>query len=174
MSIPPSPDDEFASVNPYAASEVDDISFVPLRASGNLFTPTAVGIATFCGSMFAGGVVLALNYSRLNQKGLALQALLWSFLATVLFVSLIMFLPDFPGDTIVYTGTQILVMYNLTLRLQGENLADHIHEGGKLASNWWGVLIGLLAAVVLFGALFGVLVLWEGFSLVGVELDSGF
>jgi hypothetical protein len=57
----------------------------------------------------------------------------------------------------IFIVPQIFGMYGLAKSLQGHAVEAHRHNGGSLASPWGAAGISILTALVVLGALFGIL-----------------
>lgn len=147
------------SLNPYQANiSHDDVPSAESATAENvkLFSAFSVGLATFLGSMFAGSILMGLNYRRLGRSGEAIAIILAGLLATTAFLSCIMFfLPEWIPN-LIYLGFQVLVAWSVFQQLQGRVVNAHRSAGGAMASAWWGVLVALLVSIPIAGVLFGV------------------
>lgn len=114
-----------------------------------LFRPSGVYIATFMGSMLAGGWVLAMNHDALGQPELARKARWGGAIGTIAIVALSLLLPEqIPG--IVYLMPQLFAAsYWLKTTPQGDAIAARVAAGLPMRSNWAAAGIGLLAALAL-------------------------
>jgi hypothetical protein len=73
---------------------------------------------------------------------------------------IIMILPDeinVPNS--VFWVPQIIVMYLLAKSFQGPVVETHQRLGGPMASAWGAAAIGILFAVIVFGAIIGIVML---------------
>ena len=143
--------------------EADDI-YAPPQASledntggaaaGALYSSRSVALATFLGSVLAGGVLLAINYRRLGRCAAAVQAIVAALLGEAAMFALAYVVPDtLHIPNIAYTLLQVFLMTALTTRLQGPALRAHLEAGGHLGSGWSAAGLGLLLGVGLMGAL---------------------
>jgi hypothetical protein len=132
--------------------------FMAARASADskeikLFKISGVGIATFFGSIFAGGVVLAFNYLRRNELTKARKAFFYSFLSLVGIIAFDLFLPAHIHDS-VYIVTQLVIMVQIAKQLQESCIRDHVKNGGKLLSNWLAFALSIIITLPIIGFLF--------------------
>jgi hypothetical protein len=119
-----------------------------------LFKVSGVGIATFFGSIFAGGILLSRNYKHLGKQAEARNALIYSFLATVAILFIAFVIPEdvnIPG--LVFTIPQIIVMVQIAKQQQGDAIAQHVERGGALASNWLAFGISIVVGIALGAAI---------------------
>jgi hypothetical protein len=117
-----------------------------------LYSPLAVGVATFIGSVLAGSWLLALNYRRLGKPREAIVTILLG-LAT-LFGMLVI---GSAVSTDLSLGVSIgitLAMGKLTRSFQGQQLDAHAAAGGKLASVWNALGLSLISVVLIMGGCF--------------------
>jgi len=134
---------------PQAALERDDGT-----ASGALYSARSVVLATFLGSLLAGGVLLAVNYRRLGRPGAALRAIIGALFGEAALLALALALPaDLHIPNIAFTVAQMFLMSYLAKLLQGEALRTHVASGGPVASGWAAAGIGLLFGGALLGGL---------------------
>jgi len=123
-------------------------------ARGRLYSPRAVAVATFLGSLLAGGSLMALNFRRLGRGRAALWALLGAVLAQAALFALAFALPaSVHVPSVAYTAVQVLVMLYAAKRLQGADIDSHVNAGGRLASGWTAAGIGLLYGMVMMAGL---------------------
>jgi len=115
-----------------------------------LYNAPAVTLATFFGTPAAGSLLMALNFSRLGEKGYAAMILILGFLVTGLAVAVGFFLPITATSGM---GLALLVgMRLLATKLQGEAVAQHVSRGGKLGSKWVATALGVGFFCLLFAA----------------------
>ncbi len=127
-----------------------------------LFKLSGITIATFIGSIIAGAILMAINYSRLGQSTHARLTIIYGFIATVALFTAFYFLPEnIPGA--VFQVPQLVGMYQLAKYYQGKDLEAHEAAGGALASNWIAFAISLLVAIVLVALVFAVMIAIFGF-----------
>ena len=132
----------------------------PLPAARRLFTPGSVFWATFMSLPLAGGIVLAVNYSRFGERGKAVRAVLGSVVWSLVDAVLILLIPDqakLGGAGI--GGILAVVMWQIARDEQGPLVAAHRASGGGVYSKWLGVAIGLSTLAGLFILIVGVVLL---------------
>ena len=117
-----------------------------------LFDSRAVALATFFGTPVAGGILMAINYSRLGNTGKAVTALILSLLATGALIFVGFKIPQ-GASTIIAVGV-MFAMKAIAKSLQGYDVTVHVEKGGKLGSMWTAFWIGLIVLAVLFGLVF--------------------
>lgn len=126
---------------PYTSPEAGG----PEAPRARLNSPISVLLCSLFSSSFSGGLLIAWNYILMRRP--------WAAIATC-------------AVAIVYTRLKVreaasiglpfwlLVLVSLVLvvsaahALQGKSLRAHVGAGGRLASRWWGPIIGLACAVV--------------------------
>jgi len=130
-----------------------------------LYSASAVDVATLCGSIFAGLLLMSLNFRALGEDDRARRTLtLAAVVSVVTFVTIGLIPPTVPIPTSVYHGAQVLVAHLYVTRVQGDRLGRHVATGGRLYSKWRAAGIGLLCAlgiVALFVAAGFVWSLWD-------------
>jgi hypothetical protein len=131
----------------------DEGRVVPAYA---LYSARAAMWATFCGSVLAGGIVLAINYARLGQRRELLNTLLWSALGTAALIA-IAHLPQEDRSILapILHPVQIAVMWVVAHSIQGPAIERHRERGGSLASAWSAVGIGCICGLFMSVALIG-------------------
>jgi hypothetical protein len=99
-------------------------------------------VATLLGTPAAGGIVLALNYWKWGQKGLAAAAVAAGLVITAVLAWLAWVTPLWVPAAI-FLAPQVLGGYFVAKSLQGRRFDAHIAGGGRKASNWIGAGVGL-------------------------------
>lgn len=116
-------------------------------ATGSLYTPVQVFLATFLGSPLAGGWLIAANYKALGRHDAQLKCLLAGVIATLVSIAAALFLPDtIPG--LLIPAALAAATQQVASKLQGEQIEHHLSTGGKKHSVWRVVGVALLAIVV--------------------------
>ncbi len=153
-------------INPYQSPNSDQTGHEnpdeinrTARPAYSLYSVRSVTLGAVLGSLLAGGIVMAINYKRLGQGAAAIHAVLWSAVATAAIIAVGIMVPDEAHiPNAAFFVPQIIGMYYVAKSLQGSAVEAHRREGGSLASSWGAAGIGILTAVVLLGALFGILI----------------
>lgn len=114
---------------------------------------SGIGVATFFGTIVAGGYLVSKNLRALGRHEEAKKVLLGSVIALIGVLAVGWFLPaDLPGINTAFTVAQIVIMVQLAKKWLQTDLEAHQAAGGRLASNWkaFGIaLLFLLALLVL-------------------------
>ena len=145
-----------APANPYQApqAEVHDPADDSGLASGKLFSADGIGIATFFGTILAGGILLSINYRRLGKRRAANVSLcLCIALAVASMVAGIM-LPDHLAVRALLGLPMLIGVMWYAKSAQGALVRAHRDAGGEMASNWLALGIGLLVLVGIFALFF--------------------
>ncbi|MCD9027365.1 hypothetical protein LDO26_03935 [Luteimonas sp. BDR2-5] len=112
-------------------------------AGAPLFKIAAVGIATFFGSVLAGGLIMAMNFRAMGKPEKFWPTIGLSLLALVATLLLGAFLPEnFPG--VVITVPTIIAMTMIAGRYQGQAITQRQDAGLPMRSNWLALGIALL------------------------------
>lgn len=115
-----------------------------------LFKISGIGVATFFGTVLAGGYLMYRNYKNLGKHAEAKQALIWSGIAVVVVVGIALALPEnMNSPSIGFTVVQVVVITQLAKKFFSDALLEHELHGGKLASNWLAFGIALLVLLIL-------------------------
>jgi hypothetical protein len=138
------------------------------KTAYTLYDSRAVALATFLGTPVAGGILMALNYSRLGWAGTAVKTMIASILGTALLIVVGWKIPQ-GLDSIIAIGV-MFGMKAIAKSQQGSTITEHVEGGGKLASMWGACWIGLTTLAILFGSIF--LVLYMKDRLPGVMVGS--
>lgn len=117
-----------------------------------LYDARAVTLATFFGSPIAGGILMAINYRRLGDAGKAAAAVIATIVATGLAVLIGWNAPQ-SGASIIGIA-MVLVTSVIARRLQGQDIAEHVKQGGQLGSRWRAFFLGILILALLVGGVF--------------------
>lgn len=121
-------------------------------SSAALFSPKQVGIATFLGNAMTGGLLLAINYWRMNKGKEAWVTWITSWVITAIVFGLAMLLPAAICNG-MYIGQAVGATY-AAKALQEKVFIDHVNNGGRKASGWavFGIGMGgmtLMLAIIL-------------------------
>ncbi len=118
--------------------------------------------AAFWGSFLAGGIVMAINYWRMGRKPQALIMLVTAAVVTVFTFAIIIVLPEDTNiPNFVFAVPQVIAAAAAANALQGAQIRNHSRKGGKVASAWPSVGIGILCILFLMTSLFGTLILLD-------------
>jgi amino acid transporter len=124
----------------------------------SLYKITGIGIATFLGSILAGGFLMYLNFKRLGLIEKANKTLIYSSIATVIVFIIIFLIPeDINIPNTAFSIPQIIAMVQIAKHQQGGLIETHAEANGPLASNWKAFGIGLLFTIAIMAVIFGVL-----------------
>lgn len=155
--------------NPYASpvAPVAVVELVSALRERPLFRVSGIGLATFLGTLLAGGILLAMNERALGRPQRALPVLLLSLVAMAAMVAVPALLPeDLPAIT--FWLPPLVAMVLLARQLQGAAIDARIAAGLPMRSNWLAAGIAVLTMVgvsaLLALALFAYL-RWTGLSL---------
>ena len=122
-----------------------------------LFTVGQITTATALGAPIAGCFLIARNYRELGKVNEGRKALMWGVVSTLLILWLSMLLPQSFPNSALPVG-YCFAMLQLTRRLQGAAISNHMATGGAKGS--WGMTIGVglacLAAIILL--IFGLVI----------------
>lgn len=122
-----------------------------------LYSIGGVGVATFFGSILAGGIIMWINFRRLGKFEAAQKTLIYTCFATIALFGVLMMLPDDLNiPDISFTIPQIIMMVSIAKAQQKADIDAHIRKGGKMASKWKAFGIGLLAIIPILAAIIGV------------------
>ena len=128
-----------------------------LDVNYKLFKITGIGLATFFGTVFAGGILMAINFSRLGREAEAKKALIFSALATLAIIGVSFLIPDDVNiPSVAFTVPQIIIMIQLAKKHQASDIESHVNLGGKTSSNWIAFGISLLVLIPLLFVIFGI------------------
>jgi hypothetical protein len=117
-----------------------------------LYRLKAVVWATFFGTVLGGGVIMAINYSRLGRRRACAAMLVCTALASLVVIWVAAVLPaDHPLLGLLFTGAQLAVVYVIARGLQGHAIESN--PGGRFVSTWWAVGIGLICLLVAGGGI---------------------
>jgi amino acid transporter len=115
-----------------------------------VYTPGQIAWATFLGSALGGGILIAINYKRLNKDDQIAKAIVLIVLG---FVIVIIFGAAWTASPFIICGIQAAIMYYLAGNWQGKYIQEHMNLGGKIASSWGATgagLVGTVAAIMVF------------------------
>ncbi len=141
-------------LNPYQppAASLREPSSAGTVPGARLFKVAGIGLATFIGTVLAGGVLIAINYRAVDRPALA-RRVLWGSLAVIaLVIASSIFLP---GGWVMDLGVlalQVVSMMALA-RWQRGTIAALLPDDHEPRSNWMAFGISLLVLMGLFGSL---------------------
>jgi peptidoglycan/LPS O-acetylase OafA/YrhL len=125
-----------------------------------IYKERAIYVGTFLGGPLVAGYLAAENFKKLAQPDKARSAWLIAIASTIALVAIVFLIPNIEKIPsyiipIIYAGlAQYLVQKN-----QGAAIKLHVEKGGPVFSVWRAAWLGLIGAAVLFGIIFGILLL---------------
>lgn len=129
--------------DPFTAGTTSSFAGATLPgAHVTLYKPGQIALATFLGSALGGGILFAMNESRLGRKRAARNAILVSLLATAVVLGIAFALPaNFPAMPL---GIVTMLAASQIAKKRQQTLVDaHVAAGGKCASSWAAAGIGV-------------------------------
>ena len=120
-----------------------------------LYDAKAVALATFFGSTLAGGLLMALNETRLGEKGKAAGTATLAFFGTALLIGIEWMLPQ--ALTLPIAIGLVFAMKAIAQSTQGMELDEHLRQGGQLASRWKAFWISLATLAVMLAIVVAVI-----------------
>jgi hypothetical protein len=150
--------------NPYAAPQAP-MPHEPQRVSGlalpgqfvPLYSPNQVALATFCGTVVAGSILMTLNERRVGRASAGWAILGGGIVISALIFGLAFVLPDnIPSAPI--SIAPIVAMRFWAQKRQGMFVNEHYMMGGKRGSGWvaFGIGMACLVAIVAIALLVGI------------------
>jgi len=140
---PPAPVVETARI-PVADKPV--LSYAARQEGIKLYTPRAVWLAAFFGTAFAGCIVLAINYKRLNKSAASVNSVIAGFIITAVFAIAAALTPQGGGWSLLFVCLQIGISFglgNLAEHFQGDAVKENQALGAPRGSYWAAFGIGL-------------------------------
>ncbi len=125
----------------------------------NLFSAGQIAAGTFFGSILVGGLMLASNYSNLEDKKKAHRTIILSISCFILLLVVTIGLFDGMSKRGTDALTRLLTFgiaigfWMLVKNLQGVQYVNHIAQGGRQASNWNVVAIVIVVSILYFALL---------------------
>jgi hypothetical protein len=144
----------------------------PSAPAYRLFDPTSVFIAAIFGTTAAGAALMALNYMRSGRKDRTLATLIVGVLVTCLEIAAgYLFRWDMIPTSVALV---IPIAFAVATRqvaqvLQGGVLQEHAQAGGKLASRWAAVGLGLAFLAAIYAGIVAVLLMTDSKIVVGAH-----
>ncbi|GAA5068638.1 hypothetical protein [Lysobacter panacisoli] len=130
-------------LNPYRSPEAVVPTTTAPAPGARLYKVSGIGLATFFGSVLAGGWLMARNYRALGEHDKARRALGYSVVAAVVVVLLALLLPD-EVPNMAFIVPQLIALTQLARRYQGDRIAEY-EAADQAYSNWRAFGISLLA-----------------------------
>src|ERR1700744_3445833 len=114
-----------------------------------LFTAQSVAIATLFGTPAAGTALMAANYMRLGKPGRAAGVMASGLAVTTAAIG-VGYASARIADSLM--ALVLIVLMRLTAEgLQGESMERHLRQGGRAASRWIALGIGMLFLAGIWG-----------------------
>ena len=144
------------------------VSTKPLHSLWSVF------FATLFGSALGGVSVISISLFRLNRSRTAWIVLGCGVLfVVVLFVGLWQLPDDVNIPSSAVYVPQLFCLHLLAKQLYGKDLEKQARAGGRIASGWVGIGIGLLSVAVVLVVAVGAVVMVEGIPLMALLEDYG-
>ncbi|HEY0502956.1 MAG TPA: hypothetical protein VGD42_05605 [Lysobacter sp.] len=141
-------------INPYRRPAAVVMGEPTPLEGARLYKVSGIGLATFMGSVLAGGWLIARNYRALGEPDKANRALMYAVLAMLVVTGVALLLPDgVPG--IALTVPQILATMHIARQRQGGPIARY-QADARTYSNWRAFGVSLLVVVLLIVVAFAV------------------
>jgi len=151
--------------NPYAAPQAPMVHERPpvsgLALPGQfvpLYSANQVALATFCGTVVAGAILMTLNERRVGRASAGWAILGGGVVITALIFALAFVLPEnVPSAPI--SIAPIIAMRFWAQKRQGLFVNEHFMMGGKRGSGWiaFGIGMACLVAIVALAVVVGVI-----------------
>ena len=116
--------------------------------------------AAFWGTPLAAGIVLTINYCRMKQTFAAVSTLFGAVALTAAFIGIGMSLPDHSASSSIIL-IQIATVYAIARGMQQNKIEKHKSTGGRIASAWWSVGIGVVTLVGIYATTILTVVLFQ-------------
>jgi hypothetical protein len=124
-----------------------------------LFDARAVGLAALICTPLAGALLIAVNYSRLGKARKAALAILFALIATAILIVIKWNAPSLIGtvgaSALGFLG--FLCTWQIALEIQGDAIDDHLTSGGRLASKWTALFVGIASLAALYAVICAIL-----------------
>ena len=131
-----------------------------------LFKVSGIGVATFFGTVLAGGYLMYRNYRNLGQYDEAKKVLIWSVVAAVMILGIAFMIPeDINIPNAVLNIVQLVVVMQLAKKWFEQDLIDHELHGGAFASNWIAFGISLIILLIILAIVVAIVVIGAGFGI---------
>lgn len=123
-----------------------------LRTSARkpLYSINGVLIATFCGSLAAGIILIYLNYVNLGHTKLAKLTVRWGVVGYMLIIALSSVIPPLPIYIVLVTIVQVGLAGIAVRSLQGAAIDYHREHSGVMHSLLRAAGLGVLTGIVMF------------------------
>jgi hypothetical protein len=157
-----------------------------LRPYHRLHSPLGIAAAVLLGGVFAGCLLVALNFRAMRRAGLAFAAVLLGVAIVAalllagqtlsdepLFSSLAVFAPVLTVVVLLRSGSWLmaglllappLAVGGVALLVQGRSLRDHVHKGGRTHGSGRSMRAGLVCAGCSAGVILAAYLVFVGFA----------
>ncbi len=110
-----------------------------------LYKTSGMGVATFFGTLIAGGYLAYRNCYLLGRPQQGKNILLTCVLATIAIFSIAFMIPeDIPIPDTAFGIMQLVIMIQLSKKWFAQDIVDHEDASGEMYSNWRAFGIALL------------------------------
>lgn len=138
--------DNSTEENPYQSpkSNISLSKKLSTEYSGKVYSVFAIAIGTLFGSVLAAGLLIYSNYSHFKQNTKALNTILVTICATIIFLFLMLFVQN--TSFLFYLAINFIfavLVFPLVIILQGNILENHEDEGKPFHSSVRAGFIGL-------------------------------
>lgn len=155
------------STNPYTFEPTD-------TTDAGLYSLRGVGVASFFGSMIAGGIVIGISLLRLGKPRNAWLVICGSVVVFTILMLCIYHIPAVENlPSTVVTVPQVFLMIGIARITYGEELRKREQTGEPIASAWRAFGIGIITLLPVVGAAFGGAMIAEGVTLSALLDDYG-
>ncbi|HBG70089.1 MAG: hypothetical protein A2W93_10145 [Bacteroidetes bacterium GWF2_43_63] len=129
-----------------------------------IYREKSIWVGTMLGSPLVGGYMMASNFRAFNEKSKVGQTWIISVLITVVALYLASLIPDSFSRLANFLVPSINagIAAVIANKLQGDRIAEHIRQGGKIFSGWRVFLITVIAVAAILTVIFGFLFLVVG------------
>lgn len=119
-----------------------------------MYKVSGIVLATFLGSLLAGGWLLSRNFKVMGDEARARTTLIVCCIGTAVVLALGLLLPEsWNVPNAVFVVPQIIAVLQYAKQTQAAAVDAHAAEGGQLASNWRAAGVAVIAMLVLFAVL---------------------
>tara|TARA_X000000368_G_C22939044_1_gene671245 strand:- start:278 stop:712 length:435 start_codon:yes stop_codon:yes gene_type:complete len=115
----------------------------------SLYSLTAIGVATFLGSILAGGYMVIANYLSLGEKQMAKQVAYGTAAVILIWIILSMQMAGAKITTMIAVNMgQVVLALIVANKLQGKMFSSYQEMGGKYYGMGRVVAISIIASIV--------------------------
>jgi peptidoglycan/LPS O-acetylase OafA/YrhL len=130
---------------------------IPLSFEKSIYKNLHIRLATFLGGPLGATWLLAENFKNLGHPEKVRKTWIWGILASILLVVISFLIPDnSKGPSFLLPVICIVIASQVAKATQGDEIKQHLSEGGATYSVWRSLGIGLICMIITLAIILGI------------------